>query len=128
MVCQSQLVYKMLCGFGKKDDDSVINFFRCRFFWRMFLRQSLQVYESQITLCKSWRALKTIRAASNNKIDATRIIPTFINMYFQSGSRTVAISKMKRFVIIVNSFQPLTIIPKCSILDVAAVLDPPLIY
>ena len=34
---------------------------------------------------------------------------------------------MERFVIIVNSFQPLTIITKGSILDVAAVLDPPLI-
>ena len=33
---------------------------------------------------------------------------------------------MERFVIIVNGFQPLTIITKCSILDVAAVLDPPL--
>ena len=31
---------------------------------------------------------------------------------------------MEFFVIIVNSFQPLTIITKCSILDVAAVLDP----
>ena len=29
--------------------------------------------------------------------------------------------------IIVNGFQPLTVIPKSSILDVAAVLDPPLI-
>ena len=28
--------------------------------------------------------------------------------------------------IIVNGFQPLTIITKCSILDVAAALDPPL--
>ena len=33
---------------------------------------------------------------------------------------------MERFVIIVNGFQPLTIITKRSILDVAAVLDPPL--
>ena len=33
---------------------------------------------------------------------------------------------MELFVIIVNGFQPLTIIAKCSILDVAAVLDPPL--
>ena len=32
-----------------------------------------------------------------------------------------------RFVIIVNDFEPLTIITKRSILDVAAVLDPPLI-
>ena len=34
---------------------------------------------------------------------------------------------MERFVIVVNGFQPLTIITKCSILNVAAVLDPPLI-
>ena len=33
---------------------------------------------------------------------------------------------MERFVIIVNGFQPLTIITKRSILDVAAALDPPL--
>ena len=40
------------------------------------------------------------------------------------GSRTAATSKMELFVIIVNGFQPLTIITKCSILDVAGVLDP----
>ena len=34
---------------------------------------------------------------------------------------------MERLVIIVNCFQPLTIMTKHSILDVAAVLDPPLI-
>ena len=33
---------------------------------------------------------------------------------------------MERFVIIVNGWKPLTIITKRSILDVAAVLDPPL--
>ena len=44
----------------------------------------------------------------------------------RGGSRTAATSKMKRFVIIVNDFQLLTIITKCSVLDVAAVLDPPL--
>ena len=43
------------------------------------------------------------------------------------GSRTAATSKMEYFVIIVNGFQPLTIITKRSILDVAAVLDPPLL-
>ena len=45
----------------------------------------------------------------------------------RGGSRTAATSKMELFVIIVNGFQPLTIITKCSILDVAAVLDPPLV-
>ena len=44
----------------------------------------------------------------------------------RGGSRTAATSKMELFVIIVNGFQPLTIISKCSILDVAAVLDSPL--
>ena len=44
----------------------------------------------------------------------------------RGGSRTAATAKMERFVIIVNGFQPLTIISKHSILDVAAVLDPPL--
>ena len=44
----------------------------------------------------------------------------------RGGSRTAATSKMERFVIIVNGFQPLTIITKRSILDVAAALDPPL--
>ena len=44
----------------------------------------------------------------------------------RGGSRTAATSKMERFVIIVNGFQPLTIITKHSILVVAAALDPPL--
>ena len=43
----------------------------------------------------------------------------------RGGSRTAA-SKMELFVIIVDGFQPLTIITKSSILDVAAILDPPL--
>ena len=41
-------------------------------------------------------------------------------------SRTAATSKMQLFVTIVSSYQPLTIITKCSILYVAAVLDPSL--
>ena len=42
----------------------------------------------------------------------------------RGGSRAAAISKMERFVIIVNGFQLLTIITKRSILHVAAALDP----
>ena len=42
----------------------------------------------------------------------------------RDGSRTAASSKMERFVMIVNGWKALTIITKCSILDVAAVLDP----
>ena len=41
-------------------------------------------------------------------------------------SRTATTSKMERFMIIVNGFQPLPLITKCSILDAAAALDPPL--
>ena len=44
----------------------------------------------------------------------------------RGGSRNAATSKMERFMIIVNGLQPLTIITKCPILDVAAVLDLPL--
>ena len=63
--------------------------------------------------------------------------------FIRGGSRAAATSKMERFVIMVNGwklsavnyyhkalhlgcFQPLTFITKCYILDVAAVLDPPL--
>ena len=44
----------------------------------------------------------------------------------RGGSRTAAVSKMERLVIIVNGFQLLTIITKRSIMDVTAALDPPL--
>ena len=45
----------------------------------------------------------------------------------RGGSRAAATSKIERFVIIVNGFQPLISITKHSILDVAAAIDPPLI-
>ena len=45
----------------------------------------------------------------------------------RSRSGAAATSKMERFVIIVNGFQWLTIITNCSILDVAAALDPPVL-
>ena len=43
------------------------------------------------------------------------------------GSRTAATSKVELFVIVINGFQPLAIIKKSSTLDVAAVLDLPLL-
>ena len=45
----------------------------------------------------------------------------------RGGSRPAVTSKMELFVIILNGFHPLTIIAKCSILDVATYLDPPLV-
>ena len=47
---------------------------------------------------------------------------------YRGGSWSAATSKMEHFLIIVNGWKPLTIITKSSILDVAAVLDPPLNY
>ena len=47
-------------------------------------------------------------------------------MSIRGGSWAAAPSKMECFVIIVHGFQPLTIITKYSISDVAVVLDPPL--
>ena len=47
---------------------------------------------------------------------------------YRGGSRTAATSKMERFVIIANGWKPLTIITKHFIIDVAAALDPPLLY
>ena len=44
----------------------------------------------------------------------------------RDGPRTDTISKMELFVIIVKGFHPLTIIRKSSMLNVGAVLDPPL--
>ena len=51
----------------------------------------------------------------------------FFDIIIRVGSITAATSKVELFVIIVNGFQPLTSITKSSPLDVAAVLDPPLI-
>ena len=48
----------------------------------------------------------------------------FCSKRFRGGSRAAATSKIECFVITVNGFQPLTIITKHSILDVASALDP----
>ena len=53
--------------------------------------------------------------------------PRMNQIVIRGGSRTAATSKMEHFVIIANGWKPLTIITKSSILDVAAVLDPPLV-
>ena len=60
-------------------------------------------------------------------IELNLFMKEFLLNINRGGSRTTATSKMERFVIIVNGFQLLTIITKRSILDVVAVLVPPLI-
>ena len=56
-----------------------------------------------------------------------RVVMDYFNTGFRGGSRAATAFKMECFVIIVNVFQPLTIITNRSILDVAAALDPPLV-
>ena len=66
----------------------------------------------------------------NCYIDFSRIVLGTLSNHetvIRGGSRPAATTKMERFVIIDNGWKPLTIITKSSILDVAAVLDPPLI-
>ena len=55
-------------------------------------------------------------------------VEPFLTIVHRGGSRTAATYKAELFAIIVNGFQPLTIITKSSTLDVAAVLDPPLVH
>ena len=61
-----------------------------------------------------------------DKIEINDTNNSFVTIKGRGGSRTAAASKMEHFVITVNPWKPLTIITKRSILDVAAVLDPPL--
>ena len=62
---------------------------------------------------------------TKNSIETRRQIIVNI-LANRGGSWAAAISKMEGFQVIVNGWKPLTIITKCSILDVAAILDPPL--
>ena len=57
----------------------------------------------------------------------TVVLSKITVMVTRGGSRVASSSKMECFVIINNGFKPLTIITKRSILDVAAVLDLPLV-
>ena len=52
-----------------------------------------------------------------------KVFERILSIVLRGGSKAAATSKMECFVIIVNSFQPLTIIKNRSILDVAAALD-----
>ena len=62
----------------------------------------------------------------HHEVKFSKIFHFFLMGRTRGGSRTAATSKMELFMIIVNGRKPLTIITKCSILDVAAVLDRPL--
>ena len=96
------------------------------------LEKMLAFYQT-IFHTKDTIILKTYKLSMNSfgspkrtSINFRRAVYKCLQAYIRSGSRTAATSKMECFVIIVNDWKPLTIITKHSILDVAAVLDPPL--
>ena len=73
---------------------------------------------------KMWKNTLSFYFLSDNNNILYRLL--IFATRIRGGSRTAATSKFKHFVIIVNGFQPLTIITKSSILNVAVILDPPL--
>ena len=99
--------------------------------WRYLLVNYSVESSTKIELLTGMNTSKVIGTASGEgwRYQAKTIY------FITGGSRATATSRMKHFVIIVNSFQPLTIttkrfqpltiITKCFILDVAAVLDLP---
>ena len=92
-----------------------------------FIRNQIDGVKTLI-LAESQKSSKFFCRKFNAPAETTKHFPAI--KYFleniRGRSRAAATSKMERFVIIVNGFQPLTIITKCSIQNVAAALDPPL--
>ena len=72
------------------------------------------------------QCFKNLITERNNYLDFIIYQVLSISNYIGGVSRAAATSKMEYFVIIVNVLQPLTIVIKHSILDVAAALHPPL--
>ena len=77
----------------------------------------------------SYFAWETVLRAFETRSIALSVIPFEDKLFLmlRGGSRAAAASKMEQFVVIVNSWKPLTIITKRYALDVAAGLDLPLI-
>ena len=85
---------------------------------------SRRCIHQKTTLKQRWNVCWAVSIL--NTIDR-KSITTNIQIYFWDRSRPAATSTMEHFVMIVNSWKPLTIITKSSTLNVAAVLDPLLI-
>ena len=81
-------------------------FFMSHLFWKALYNYILQNMWILCLYCQLW---------------------TDLNIVPRGGSRTAATSKMEHFVIIVNGWNPLSIITKHSIVDVAAARDPLLV-
>ena len=72
-----------------------------------------------------WRHCGVVSYRCDKRYNNVQIKKVRQNIY-RGGSRAAATSKIECFVIIVNSWKPLNIITKHSILDVAAALYPPM--
>ena len=87
-----------------------------------FIEKGLQ-HNAYCEILKNIYFEKHLRTTASDYSFTLVIIYLFLAVS-RDGSRTAATSKMELFVIIVKQ---LTVITKSSILDIAAVLDPPLV-
>ena len=74
-----------------------------------------------MTFINGFQPLTNVTKVLQRSIDVEEVLHPPL---YRGGSRSASTSKMEHFVIIVTGFQPVTIITKRSILDVAALLDP----
>ena len=79
----------------------------------------MKIYTDQIRNTRMWNN-------QLSKLIKQLTIPHSSISYRRRGSTTPTTSKMKLFMTIINSLQPLIIVIKSSILDIAEVLDQPL--
>ena len=100
----------------------ILNFARSLFFeCDLLLIRTLTIFNKSNHICSF--------IVSSKNLVILRRVQKFkgVLKVIRGGSRAATTSKMERFVIIVNGCKSLTIITKRSILDVVAVLDPPLV-
>ena len=101
---------------------------RMKFFIKDFFHRKLQIWSH---LLKKFLMKNFILCAVLNQVRRLNLAKFWLINKWRScevirgRSRAAATSKMKRYVIIVNGWKPLTIITKFSILEVAVALDPP---
>ena len=90
--------------------------------------QNAQVsYQGDLEKNKAFSKMSKIHLVTNvtKKMMSSYLVAAVFFIMIRDGSRTAATSKMECFTIIVNGWNPLTIITKRFILDIAAVLCPP---
>ena len=95
----------------------ILNRHRQNKLWTIRLEKFIHRFVDQVQMIKNVERITLIRFS---------VLEFHNGFTVRGGSRTAATSKMQWFVTAVNGWKPLTIITKRSILDVAAVLDPPL--